>query len=356
MAGVSAPSESQPGPTAADIFGEASAGTGAGFGGTLAAGATPFAMIGDVSPFSTVQRPPGPPPLPGARGASPIYPSVRNFKISENQSPRPQDRIFFDFNYYNNLNDTINLRDLSPVTQMKAYVYNFGFEKTFNNGMGSIGMRLPLDNLTANSFGNVVSTPTSSSLGNLTIFSKYILAQNPETGSLISACWAITPQTGPGRFAGAPYLFPLNSTYFQTCIGYIYNYNKWYLQGFNGFCFPMNPNDVTTIYNDVAVGYYLLRDPDSRSWLTAVAPTFELHVNNPLNHRDPFNRTDLAGTPDSVDLTFGLNFGIRNTAVLTAAFVTPVASPKPFDAEALLMLNIYFGRTRRLIPITPPPL
>src|SRR5262249_44831093 len=153
------------------------------------------------------------------------------------------------------------------------------------------------------------------------------------------------------RFAGANYLFPLNSTYFQTGIGYIYNYNKWYFQGFSGFIFPMNPNDVTTIYNDVAVGYYLLRDPDSRSWLTAVAPTFELHVNNPLNHRDPFNRTDLAGTPDSVDLTFGLNFGIRNSAVLTAAFVTSVGSPKPFDSEALLMLNIYFGRTRRLIPI-----
>ena len=77
--------------------------------------------------------------------------------------------------------------NLSPVTQMKAYVYNFGVEKTFNNGMGSIGIRLPLDNLTANSFGNIVSTPTSTSLGNLTVFAKYILAQNTQTGSLVSA-------------------------------------------------------------------------------------------------------------------------------------------------------------------------
>ena len=146
---------------------------------------------------------PGPPPPPGQRGASPIYSSVRNFKISENQSPRPQDRVFFDFNYYNNLNNTINLRDLSPITQMKAYIYTFGLEKTFNNGMGSIGIRLPLDNLTANSFGNVISTPTSTSLGNLTVFAKYILAQNPRTGSLVSALFAITPETGPGRFAGA---------------------------------------------------------------------------------------------------------------------------------------------------------
>jgi hypothetical protein len=346
-------------PTAADTFGEAGTGTGAGFGGTLQAGPTPFAMIGDITPLSThalAVNPPGPPSPPGARGASPIYPSIRNFKISENQSPRPQDRVFFNFNYYNNVNDTINRRDLSPITQMKAYVYNFGIEKTFHDGLGSVGIRVPLDNLTANSFGNIVSTPTSTSPGNLTVFAKYILAQNVRTGSLVSAYWAITPQTGPGRFAGAPYLFPLNSTYFQTGLGYIYNHNKWYFQGFSGFIFPANPNDVSLIYNDLAIGYFLMRNQDSRAWLTALAPTFELHVNNPLNHRDPFNRFDLAGSPDSVDLTFGLNFGIKNSAVLTAAFVTPVASPKPFDSEAVLMLNIFYGRTRRTVPITPPPL
>ncbi len=346
-------------PITADMLGAAGLATGtgadsgAGFGGTLEAGPTPFAMIGDVTPFSTV---PGPPAPPGARGASPIYPSIRNFKISENQSPRPQDRVFFDFNYYNNLNDTINLRDLSPVTQMKAYVYNFGIEKTFNNGMGSVGIRVPLDNLTANSYGDIVNTPTSTAMGNLTIFGKYILAQNARTGSLVSACWAISPQTGPGRFAGAPYLFPLNSTYFQTCLAYIYNYERWYFQGFSGFSFSANSNDTSMIYNDLGVGYYVFRSRDSRDWLTALAPTFELHVNNPLNHRDPFNRFDLAGSPDSVDLTFGLNFGIKNSAVLTAAFVTSVASPKPFDSEAMLMLNIFYGRSRQTVPITPPPL
>ena len=151
---------------------------------------------------------------------------MRNFKFSENQSPRPQDRIFFNFNYYNNMNDTLNRLDQSPVTQMKAYVYNFGVEKTFNDGMGSVGIRVPLDNLTANSFDNVIGTPTSTALGNITVFTKYILAQNRQTGSLVSACFAITPQTGTSRFAGAPYLFPLNSTSFQPCLAYIYNYKQ----------------------------------------------------------------------------------------------------------------------------------
>ncbi len=353
----------------ADLFGGTSADTGPGFGGTLGTAATPFAMIGDISPLTThavfphvkaaasAVSPPGPPPPPGAHGASPIFPSVRNFKVSENQSPRPQDRVFFDFNYYNNLNDTLNHLDLSPITQMKAYVYNFGIEKTFNNGMGSLGVRVPLDNLTANSFGNIIGTPTSTSLGNMTIFAKYILAQNAKTGSLVSAGFAVTPQTGPGRFAGAPYLFPLNSTSFQPFLGYIYNYNRFYLQGFSGFSFSANPNDVSYVFNDVAIGYFVYRNTDTRSWLTALAPTVELHVDNPINHRDPLNSADLAGSPDSVNMTFGLNFGIKNTAVLTTAFVTPLSSLKPFDSEAIVLLNIFFGRTRaQTQAITPPPL
>ena len=110
------------------------------------------------------------------------------------------------------------------------------------------------------------------------------------------------------------------------------------------------------MYNDIGIGYFLIRNNDPNAFLTALAPTFELHVNNPLNHRNPFNRFDLASTPDAVDLTYGLNFGIRNTAVLTAAFVTPVASPKPFDTEAILMLNIFYGRTRaNVVQQTPPP-
>ncbi len=343
-----------------DAFGAGGQETGAGFGGTVGTGTAPFAMIGDIAPFAT--RPvsattpiPGPPIPPGARGASPIYPAVRNFNISENQSPRPQDRIFFDFNYYSNIGDALNRVALSPVTRMRAYVYNFGLEKTFNNGMGSIGIRIPLDNLTADSYGNIVNTPTSTAPGNLSIFAKYILAINEKTGSLVSAAWAISPPTGPSRFAGASYMYPLQATYFQPSIAYIYNRDRFYLQGFSGFGFSMNPNDVSWIYNDVGIGYYLIRREDPLAWIRALAPVLEVHVNNPINHRDWQNRFDLAGSPDNVSLTYGLNIGLRNAAVLTAALVTPVTTPKPFDSEAVLMLNIYYGRTRRTTPFTPPP-
>jgi len=134
----------------ADEFAAGVGAAGPGFGGGLGAGSEAFAMIGDISPVTLGARfgvrtsanpvsPPGPPPPPGARGASPIYPSVRNFKISENMSPRPQDRVYFNFNYYNGLNNTVNLKDLSPITRMKAYIYNFGVEKPSARGWARSG-------------------------------------------------------------------------------------------------------------------------------------------------------------------------------------------------------------------------
>jgi hypothetical protein len=229
-------------------------------------------------------------------------------------------------------------------------------EKTFNEGRGSIGIRLPLDTVTADSPRNIISTPTTTSLDNLSVFAKYILEENRRTGSLVSLGLAITPPTGPGRFAGAPYLFGINSVYVQPFIGYIYNAGRLYIQGFSGFSLPTNPNDVMLMYNDIGIGYYVLRSPDRTRFLTAVVPTFEVHVDSPLNHRNPFNTFDVAGSQNVVNLTYGLNFELRSQAILTAALVTPVTNPKPFDAEFVLLFNIYFGRTRaQRLGITPPP-
>ncbi len=317
-------------------------------------------MIGDLSPFGFRPLDAGtghaPPPPPSPRGAASFYPSVRNFKIAENQSPRPQDRVFFDFNYYNNVNAAVNRAERTPITNMMAYTYMWGIEKTFDGGNGSIGLRLPLNSLSATSTDPLFRTPTSTALGNLDIFAKYILKQNVATGSLISAGLAITPDTATSRFAGAPYVYGLNTTYIQPFIGYIWNINRWYIQGFSSFDFPVNNAAVSLMYNDVGIGYFLYRDPDPRSFLTAVAPTFEVHVNSPLNHRNPFNIFDPVASANVTNLTYGVNFQFFGRATLTTALVTPVSSPKPFDAEFALLLNIYFGRTARNPIAMQPPL
>jgi hypothetical protein len=101
------------------------------------------------------------------------------------------------------------------------------------------------------------------------------------------------------------------------------------------------------IYNDVGIGYFLFRDPDPARFLTGVAPTFEAHVNTPLTHRDPLNPADPAGTPDVVNLTYGVNFEFHRRGVLTFGFVNPVTGPRPFAYEALLLFNFRFGGIQR---------
>jgi hypothetical protein len=361
-AGTAAPTTgaATDGTTAAPTGGGGGTGTLAGLGAEATAGALAApGVIGDLMPFyskgSAFASSTSPPYPPGVRKASVPYPSVRNFKISENQSPRPQDRVFFDFNFYSNINAAVNRSLKIPINNMNAYTYLWGFEKTFAGGDGSFGMRLPLNAITAQGATPGVNTPNSSALGNLDIFVKYILCQNYETGSLISAGMALTPTTGTSRFAGAPYVASLNTTYFQPFIAYLWRADRFYLQGFAALDAPVSNTDVTLFYNDISTGYFVYRNDDYDRLLTAVVPTFEVHVNSPLNHRNPYNGFDVAGTANMVNLTYGVNLMFYRRSMLTAALVTPVSSPKPFDAEFALFFNFYFGRTARTpAAITPP--
>src|SRR5262249_32962016 len=98
------------------------------------------------------QRPPIPGvPQPGqGAGAIPI-PSVRAIKISENQSPQPQDRVYVSFNYFNDLNSTIDRHAGAFVNNLRAYREIFGVEKTFWDKNASIGLRIPVNSLAADS-------------------------------------------------------------------------------------------------------------------------------------------------------------------------------------------------------------
>ncbi len=321
-------------------------------------------MIGDMSPLTVMQRavaaqqqptlpqpfPPGKlPKPPSPRVASSLAPSARGFKIGENQSPLPQDRVYFTFDYFNNLNGILNKRFEAPVDNLQAYRYIFGLEKTFDQGRGSIGVQLPLDSLTADStIQGPIAKPggTSNALNDLTIYSKYILKRNPETGSLISAGLAVTPATGPNTFAGANYLAAVHDTTVQPFIGYLWRRGDFYLHGFTALDVPTSVRDVTMVYNDVGIGYYAYKNPDPTGFLTALVPTFEVHVNTPLTHGDYNNQLDLTGTPNVVNLTYGLNALLGPNSVLTFGVVTPVTGPNPFNYELLVLFNFRFGRSR----------
>ena len=70
----------------------------------------------------------------------------------------------------------------------------------------------------------------------------------------------------------------------------------------------------------------------------------------------PANAIGGVSQPNIVNLTYGINFEFSRRSILTFGLVTPVTSPKPFDYEALLLFNLFYGRTRRTLQGNAPML
>jgi hypothetical protein len=278
-------------------------------------------------------------------------------------SPIPQDRVFFTFNYFNNINYAVNGRIGAPYSNIQIERYQLGLEKTFWNGNASIGIRDTLNTMSANSVVPGLGG-TSTAMGDLNVFTKFVLWQQWEdagsrgtgaypfapgaaNGGLISGGLSLNFPTGPGAFAGSTGSTSFRDTQLQPFLGYFWSRNKLYVVGFESINVPLDPHDVTTFFSDVGLGYFVFKSEDRDSFLSAVAGTFEVHVNDPLNHRRPFNVTDLAGIADVVDFTYGASFFLGQRALFSTAMVTPVTGPRPYNFEVLALLNVYFGRSGR---------
>ena len=357
--------------------------TGLGEGMAGASGA--LVMFGDQGTIFGIPKPPGPPglppnPRPGQVSSlkyETVLPWVRGFKFSENQSPIPQDRVFFDFNFYNNVNYALNGRFRAPLGNIEVYRYFGGFEKTFLGGLASFGIRDTVNAISARSPLPGVGG-SSASMGDLNLFLKFVLLQDwakgqglgpggdatfPQfyraagtDGYLVSGGLSLTLPTGPGTFAGAPYSASFRNTNIQPYLGYFARRGDFYVHGFEAVAVPCDARDVTLLYNDLGMGYFVYRSESPDALVSAIAPTCEVHLNVPLNHSNPFNLKDPVGTATTVDFTYGANIMIGRRTVLSTAIVTPVTGPRPYNMEVLAILNYYFGGRRRPDSTSPPVL
>jgi hypothetical protein len=349
-------------------------GADSGLGGFAGGSGAPPGVIGDYQPISNSALvhsaassrfpnlpTPVPPPSVGNRnpgivsgaGTTSILFKLTGLKISDNQSPVPQDRFFYSFNYFDNLNASADSKAMSPVQNLQVYHQLFGLEKTFLDGNASIGFRVPLNTLSFKSTANIAGLGGSStSAGDLSVFLKYAFYRRE--GTLFSTGLQLTLPTGPGAFAGNKYYSYFRDTQIQPFVGFLFKQDRFYFQGFSSINVPTMSQDVTLWFNDLSIGYYVYRAAESNRFISAIIPTAEVHVNTPLNHRG-YGTSDLAGTPDDLNMTFGTNVQIYDRAMLSAAYVTPVTGPKPFNAEFILLLNIKFGGSRNnAAPLAPP--
>ncbi len=246
--------------------------------------------------------------------------TLNPFKIAENESPRPQDRVFFTYNYFND----VRLGPEPTTSDIHIDVHRevIGFEKTFLGGDVSVGLRLPFSTVNQTFFGDSTS---ETNFGDLSVITKYAFYNNRETGNLISAGLSLTLPTETGDPESRPVIF-------QPFIGGVYNWQNFYLHGFTSIIVPTDSNDSTFLFNDIGAGYFLYRNRGS-SLIKSIAPTLEVHINTPLNN----------GNQNStwVNLTPGIHLQIGQTWITLGAAV-PVAGPRPFKIEGIAQLNFRF--------------
>jgi hypothetical protein len=262
------------------------------------------------------------------------FPFGGPFKVSENESPSPQDRVFFTYNFYDGLIDPgqgTPPAGNTPGPRLNVHREVIGFEKSFLDGHVSFGLRAPAgievdgaDGLAEDNFGD------------LTMLLKYAPYNNRDTGDCISTGLAITLPTGPGIPTVTGNLHP---TILQPFVGGIYNLGHLYVHGFTSLAVPTDSQDVTLLFNDLGVGYSVYRSNSEKPLISAIVPTVECHVTTPLNHR---GTTDPIVVPDLVVLTAGAHVDLFRAARLTVGLATPVTGPRLFDVEAVAQFNCRF--------------
>lgn len=253
------------------------------------------------------------------------------YKISDNESPRPTNRIFLNYNYFNDANIPTSAPDgITPPTIARTDIHReiFGFERTFLDGDASFGMRVPLIQQTG--------TLAFSDIGNLSFIGKYAFINDRSTGNVLSAGLVVTVPTG--RDYDLVDGSTLDPVLIQPWVGGIWNSGRLYAQGFSSVAVPTQGIDAPLLFNSLGVGY--------RAWqgtggvFTSFTPTLETHITTPLDNRG-FDECGVRYV-DVVVITGGLHIGLGERCLLTIGAATPVTGHRPFAVEGIAQFNFRY--------------
>lgn len=260
----------------------------------------------------------------GGQARIPLF-SRSAYTIGDNESPRPQDRLFFNYNYFQNATGDGHTRlDINRET--------FGAEKALFDDRASIGMRIPVVQ-TSKSF----SDEAGDDLGDLSVILKYAFVNDQATGRVLSTGLVITAPTGKAiqTIDGN-----VHSTLFQPFVGYATPIaDRAFFQGFSSIIAATDSRDTTLWINTLSLGYWLYRSEEGGKCLRSVAPTLEAQIATPLDHRDA---DSLIHYPDVLTMTTGVHLGLWHRSMLTVGASTPVMGPRPYDVGAVAQFNMKF--------------
>jgi hypothetical protein len=281
------------------------------------ASATPQ-MIGDLLGYGrafTMRNATGNP------GTGTVFASRGAFKISENESPRPTDRVFVTGNYFNGARGFDNRLDV--------YRGLIGFEKTFLDGNASFGLRAPMQQSSGGGTG-------IDGFGDLSLIGKYAFINDTQTGTVASGGLVLTVPTG--RSVALADGRNLDAVLIQPWIGGILVMGDAYALGFSSIIASTASPDPTLYTLDLGVGYRIYQSHDNSSILTSITPTFEGHLTTSLNN----NQNSQIIFSDQFILTGGVHLGLFNRAYFTIGGAVPVTGGRLNDFEVIAQFNYRF--------------
>lgn len=314
----------------------------------------------------------------------PMVGGARTAKIAENDVALPVDRIFFNYNHYANIFEMQEQQVFPPGPPALFRTepldrYTIGVEKTFLDQLASVELRMPFNG----SFDANLQTigVSNGNVGNLAVLFKGSLYQDDSLG--IGVGVGIDVPTGSdtvARLGDVNLQFRNDAVHLLPFIGFLYSAGdpQWgwgdglFLTGFfqvdvaaNGnriqFADPNTGaqtelgkfNEQNVLYMDLAVGYWLYRDPYADR-LTGLAIVNEYHYTTSIQDADL-----VAGTAngvgavvtntenrfDVVNATIALQALLFDASSLRVGGVFPIGQDQDqrfFDGELQVQFNRRF--------------
>lgn len=308
-------------------------------GGEAAASANP-GMIGDSLAYIT-----GGSRIVSSSGSvisgSPVSSSSRvtvvrslagsSFKIADNESPIPQDRVFLNTDYFTRvLHEVRSAGGNGPQPSLRLAREVFGFEKTFADGDASIEARVPFFQLHDDAGGSF------SDFGDLTLVLKYAVVneRSCDGDMVLSGGVALTLPTGPNDVVGTTSINPFIA---QPFVGYLMGGDGAFVHGFSSVAIPFSDPVPSVWFNDIGVGYYAYKGDGC---IRQIVPTVEGHLTTPLGHQG--SQGSPVGVIDTLVVTGGVNLVFANHALLTFGYEFPITGPQPFESEYVVQFNWKF--------------
>lgn len=290
----------------------------------------------------------------------------RRFKATDNLSPFPQDRIFFNYHHFHNAVTDLfgGEHDIDRFT--------FGYERTFFDKALSLELRIPFaGGLDAT---QAIDSPdtTSTEFGNISLTLKACLWERCGW-NLISGIATVFPTADDASVTGFSSISVLENeaVHLQPYVGIAYARpcSRLFTTAYGAFDFDANGNEIftgiipvsggpappltslgsvrdqTLLFFDWQIGYWVYQDYGHIGYLNGIAPILELHYTQTIDdavnlasvYENPFGQVDL------LNITAGLVFDFRQAATVTVYGAAPlrrefadiagrVVSPV-FDAE-----------------------